>query len=155
MTWHLGGWVTDYKGKPKTEGRFYLCRDAWTGHLRRRVLHRTASRSILCQPSVGLCQHHIHTSEDKKVTCKRCIKAMKKLAIHIQTKRGKKIDVSYYRERMQRNVDAGYGIFEQTPIGQKQDGTWFWCEDYGKFTDLISASVEALMKKIKPTQERT
>lgn len=152
MKIHLGGWVDDENGNSKMEGRFYLYREEWTGHLRRKVLHRTASRSILCRPSVGLCQHHIHTSDDKKVTCKDCLKAIEKLKIFIKTKRGRLLDVSYYRERMQKNVDNGYGIFERTPIGKKQDGTWFWREDCGKFTDLTTESVEAIIRKIIPSK---
>jgi hypothetical protein len=69
--------------------------------------------------------------------------------MNLTTLNGKSINVSSYHGRMLDNLRNGRDIFEQTPIGKKQDGEWFWCIDIGKFKDLTKSSVENLIKELK------
>jgi len=48
--------------------------------------------------------------------------------IFVKSKSGKKFDVEYYRPVMIKNCGRGNPINWGTPIGQRQDKSWFWFE---------------------------
>lgn len=60
------------------------------------------------------------------------------------------IDVSEYIGQINQNLqDKSRNPFEQTPIGKKADGSYFWWIDEGDFIDLDKRSVKALLAYLK------
>lgn len=65
---------------------------------------------------------------------------------HLLTVSNRKVDVTPWIEQIKENVAKGHGIFDRTPICIKQDKTYFWYIDIGKFKDLNTKSVKQLIK---------
>lgn len=64
------------------------------------------------------------------------------------TKTGKKIDASIYLERVKTNILLGRDVFEQTPIGEKANGDFFWWDEE-KNPTLDKRSVRDMIKAVK------
>jgi hypothetical protein len=68
--------------------------------------------------------------------------------MNLKTKDGKLIDFTPWEEQVRTNVKNGHGPREQTPIGEKADGTYYWWEDENVFFDLDTRSVRAILKQL-------
>lgn len=62
---------------------------------------------------------------------------------------GEELDMTSYKEVMLTNLQKKRGIFDMTPIGEKADGTYFFCEDIDSYFDLDTSSVKKMVKDLK------
>ena len=69
----------------------------------------------------------------------------------VKTVSGDLIDVSEYVDQMRKNIESGYDILEQTPIGKTADKGYFWWDE-DKNPVLDKKTVQKLIRSVKSGQ---